>query len=312
MRESTLILSKKAEPFNGHCPTCGVAAVTGKLLCGCRERPLQPQPAPQIVLTDVDAPLETESAVAYSTDATLRRKQQYYVYSERPYRFKEPPELSRELLTALKRERLDKTYRFVWGGVVVVREQPNADTFTIARGHKTACHDVGGIFMPKYIFARARQARGYYYINDLQQKVAVTREEFVPPGKLALVDYRYVDFGLLRWFLEQRTNADTLIKTRVYDPKEHVPESEWLCIMPLETRNGLYYEPGLEMIDVLKKREWENESADLRQVAAAQIARNEKARLEEARKEDEQGHKDFDLVYRDATRSAEKQTAYSI
>ena len=291
---TNLVLSAPTQPHNGHCPRCGVKAVAGALLCGCKDRPAE------------------VTAQAFSTDATLKQKQDYYVYSERPYRMKEAPRLNHELEQALKRERLDKTYRFVWGGVVVVREEPNAPDFTIARGDRSACHSVAGVFMPKYIYARSRQARGYYYTDDLGRKIPTLREELVPPGRLALVDYRYTDFGILRWFLEQRTKAQDLIDAGVYDPKEQVPESEWVCIMPLETKLGLYYEPGLEMIEILQQREYENRNANLKNVAAAQMQRLAKARLEKEEAEDKQGAKDFDLVYRDAVRSTEKQTAYSI
>lgn len=277
----------------GKCPRCGAHAVDGKLLCPCRDKTIE------------------VSGQAFSTFSTLKDKQDYYQYVGRPIRMKEAPTLDKGLVDAMKRERLVRAYRFVWGGVVLVREEPNSPGFTIARGHRNACHDVNGVFMPKYIYQRARQARGYFYYNDLNQKVCTPREEFIPPDKLARVDYRYVDFGILKWHLEQRANAETLINSGVYDARENVPESEWTCVMVLKSKAGLYYEPGLEMIEVLQKREWENRNMSLKDIAAGMMQRTAKARLEKEETEDKADKKEWDQLYADVEKKVRLQKTYS-
>lgn len=263
---------------------------------------------------------------------TLKEKQNYYQFDGRPYRFKTAPELDRDLMNALKAERLDRAYRFVWGGVVIVREEEDAISYSIARGSKEACHvvqktmpkvenigtgtlvqhEVRDLLLPKYLFARALQARGYCYYDDLNQKVSgFTREELVPIGKLARVDYRYVDFGMLFWFLEARANAQELVDARVYDAKENVPEEDWTCVMVLKTTAGKYYEPGLEMIPVLQKREWENQNANLKDVAREMMQRSAKARLDTEAKEEEEGDKQFGQLFDDVVRDVERNRTYS-
>jgi len=313
---------KPLVPARQRCPRCGAQAVAGALLCGCRARYINVSQedfdktqAEKAAITGLSPEqiargLDHYTRVNKESSDPLKRKQAYYIYGERPYRFKEAPALDRDLVNALKHEQLDKTYRFVWGGVVLVREEENSDSYVIARGDKTAIADYNGLMMPKYIFARARQAKGYCYFNDLNQKVDVTRQELVPPGRVCRVDYRYVDFGMLKWFLEQRIPATELITARVYDPHEKVPEHEWTCIMPLATKAGLYYEPGLEMIEILKQREWENRNADLNAVALTNIERQLKASEESENAQDVADKKEFDLLFADVMARHETQTAY--
>lgn len=244
---------------------------------------------------------------------TLREKQEYFNYgAKRPFRFKTAPMLNPELRAAMKSERLDRAYRFTWGGVAIVREEPNSETFTIARGDRTACKAVNGVFMPKYIFTRAKQARGLFYFDDLNRKVCVTRPELVPVGRVSRVDYRYVDLGMLYWFLEARADADTLIKSQVYNKRDRVPETSWLSIMRLETKQGRYYEPGMEMIQVLKQREWENNNESLTDVGRRMSEMQAKHRQEEEEAIEAAGAKDFDLLYGDVMRRYEKGTRYSV
>lgn len=299
-------------PVNGLCPNCGAKAINGALLCGCRVggRLHAAAPAGENALTPVAA--IAQPAIAWNDHLTFREKQDYYIYDTRPYRMKHPPKLNPELVQALKNEKLDKLYRFVWGGVVIVRETENSDFFTIPRGDRNATHVVNGVVLPRYPFARAQQARGFYYTDALNHKVCVTREEFIPKEYTARVDYRYVDFGVLKWHLEQRTDAEQLIQSGVYDAKEQVPNDQWVCLLALETKNHRYYEPGLEMIEVLQKREWQNRNVDLRQVAALEMERMEKARLARAAKDEEAGDAEFDLLFDDVVRNVERNAAYAL
>lgn len=243
---------------------------------------------------------------------TLQQKQDYFTYGPNNYRIKTAPELDRDLAQALIREELDKSYRFTWGGVVIVREGPERDAPYTIRGDKNACHEIAGRLEPKWIYVRAKQARGVFYLDGVGAKITTTRPELVPEGYIAQVDYRYVDFGQLRWYLEQRVSGDVLVDTKIYDPHESVPEHEWITLMCLNTKLGLYYEPGLEMIDVLKKREWQNRNADLHDVGRAQRERNANARDEAEEAENQQGANNFGVLYNDVLRNVERQTAYSI
>lgn len=332
---STELLSrgKPQLPVANRCPNCHARAIGGVLLCGCRRRgPGQIGGPIEVTGKDYERTLNkhaaingraafTKEEIAAEIDRINRRlagskdpqrsKEDYYIYDTRPYRMKDAPTLNPELALALRNERLDKKFRFVWGGVVLVREEENSDFYTIARGDKTAIRECNGVMMPKYIYARALQARGYCYYDDLNRKVAVTREEFIPAGRISRVDYRYVDFGILRWFLERRSTGQELVDARLYDPKERVPEHEWVCVMKLETKAGYYYEPGLEMIEVLQKREWEDKHADLEELAVQQMVRDEEARIAAEEADEAAGAKEFDLVYQDALRSVLKKTVYS-
>lgn len=231
----------------------------------------------------------------------LGQLQRYYIYDSEPLRFKKEPELNRDLVKAMKREGLDRDYRFTWGGVVIVREEPNGKKYQIARGSKDACEVLpNGMLLPRYLFRRCRQARGVYYFNDLNQRVAVLKPELVPPGKIALVDYRYVDFGVLKWHLETRASGQTLIEAGVYSAKD-APNEEWVCIGRLHS-DELYYEPGLEMIDVLKKREWENKNQSLKDVAKQTMTALAKSRAEREVQEAEAEEKEFNQLYDDVER----------
>lgn len=305
-----------ATPVGGVCPVCAAKVVGGALKCGCKvggrlARPLGAIGGHKLLpskIPDRSLPQNLEFSDHFST----KEKQEYYCYNSRPYRMKTPPKLGANLAQALKRERLDKTYRFVWAGVVIVREEPNSDFFTIARGDRNATHVVNKVVLPKYPWARATQARGFFYYNDLSQKICTQREEFVPKDRVARVDYRYVDFGILKWMLEQRIDGAELVKARVYDAKEDVPESQWICVMPLETTNGLYYEPGVEMIEVLQKREWENRNRNLKEVAREEMQRMAKAQLASEEADDEAGSNQFNQVFDDVMRRHEKQVSYSL
>jgi hypothetical protein len=316
--------TKRTLPVANRCPRCNARAVGGMLLCGCRDRVISVTKADYektvnkqramagrepFTPAEIDAELDRQKRKLLPSPDATKEKEDYFIYDTRPYRMKTPPVLSRELTDAMKRERLDKSYRFVWGGVVLVRERENGP-YEIARGDATAIADFNGVMMPKYLFARAKQARSYCYSDDLNRKIPVSRTDLVPPGRIAQVDYRYVDFGYLRWFLEMRAFARDLIDGRVYDPKEEVPESEWICIMRLDTKAGLYYEPGLEMMDVLRKREWENQNANLDDLAKEEAERMAKAGEERESAEEVADKNEFNLLYDDVMRRVEKQATH--
>ncbi len=231
--------------------------------------------------------------------ATQKDKQEYYCYDEHPLRFKYAPTLDRGLVDAMRQKGFDKNYRFVWGGVVLVRTEPNGASFELARGSRDGLTEFNGIMVPKYIYMRTRQARGLFYIDDLNRRVVITNADLAPVGKIVQVDYRYVDFGILRWFFEYRADASTLIEARVYDSKSAVPNEEWVTISRLSTNNGLYYEPGMEMIDIIAKREWENNNRSLKEVGKELIAKLAKAREENERKEELAAKAEFDRLHSD-------------
>ncbi len=267
---------------------------------------------------------------------TLKEKQEYYQYSERPLRFKDAPELNRDLVKAMKSEHLDRAYRFVWGGAVVVREEPNSVAYTLARGTPDALQtlrvtmpayekvgtlagtkqlvapEVRDIVMPKYIHERARQARGLFYIDGTGHKVCTTQPDLIPKEYISRVDYRYVDFGRLYWYLEMRTSAEVLIDAQVYDRHEKVPATAWETVMVLKAKNGLYYEPGLEMVEVLQQREYENRNENLKDVARERILRQWKARLATEAAEQQKEDAEFDLFYSDLEREVKKGKRYAL
>lgn len=282
--------------INGLCSNCGARTVGGFLLCPCGTGGVRSRvPA-----------IETDS------HKSLKKKQDYYRYDARPWRFKDAPVLDRALVDVMKAERLDRVYRFVWGGVVIVREEENSKILTIARGDKNACHYVKDektgdmVLLPKYAFGRAMQARGYYYIDDLGRKICTKREELIPAEYTSRIDMRYVDFGQLHWYLEARITGEDLVNSRVYNKDEAVPESEWICLMPLKAKNGLYYEPGLEMIEVMQQREAENRNGDMNKIAEAGIERDERARIAREKADDAAGKKEFNAIFDDVMKFVER------
>jgi hypothetical protein len=274
--------------------------------------------------TDAESADVFERSLKPSSDAATER-QDYYEHSERPLRFKTPPTLNRELASAMKREGLDERYRMVWGGVVLVRTEPNGADCEIARGSRDACHEVAVkiegsdhhrvILLPKYPFERAIQARGMYYTDDLNRKVCVSRPELVPAGRIGKIDYRYVDFGILRFFLEQRLAGQELVECGLYDEGDDVPAYEWIAVpglSPMNTKAGRFYEPGMELLSILQKREWQNRNADLDEVAAAQIKHNAKVEKAAEAKETKTEKAEVDLLVGDLIRRREAGTVYHV
>lgn len=231
----------------------------------------------------------------------LTEEQQYYEYASRPFRFKTPPVLNRELQEAMQREGLDNDYRFIWGGVVLVRDEPNSPKYQIARGSIDACEPINGTMMPKHIFQRVTQARGLFYRNGLGQKVCVARAELAPPDKAVEIEYKFVDLGILRWYVETRLNGQQLVESGYYRDDEPVPADEWVCIGQIHSQ-GRYYAPGLEWIDLLKKRVWENENRPLKDVAREMMKKFKRARANREKQEAIEAKKEFDQLFDDVVR----------
>lgn len=233
----------------------------------------------------------------------LARRQQYYQFDKDPLEFKMPPDLDRGLLEAMKREGLDKKYRFVWGGVVLVRDEAYGRSFTLARGSMDACMPDSRTGMtPKYLFRRQRQLKTHYYFNDQRKRVNVPRADMIPEDRISLVEYQWIDFGILRWFLEVRQTGAQLKDINFFSAGEDIPAEDWVTVSMLQTKNALYYQPDVDFVEVLRKREYQNRNADLKQVGAADAKAAANAREEREKQAEIAAKAEFDLLYDDIAR----------
>lgn len=222
---------------------------------------------------------------------TLEEKQLYFNYGPSGWTYKQPPALDpslREELTRLGSDRFgDPLYRFNWGGVAVVRDEE--DGVPTVRGDRAATKLNMGRLMPRYLFARAKQPVRLYYLNKREKKVFVKRQEDVPKDRVAVWDVGYVDYGQLRWFLERKLTPEQLVEAGFYlrDDPDVPPQGDYVCLLKVETPDGLYFEPTHEFLDAIREHLWEANNVSLSDLvkkdrAARQRARDVRDAVEEA------------------------------
>lgn len=189
--------------------------------------------------------------------AILEKKQAYYTYAG-GYQYKQPPTLDSSVLKAMREfgvdEHGDPLWRFLWAGVAVVRTHPDDQHPTI-RGDRAATKVELGRVTPRYLHVRAKSPVWLCYQTDEGHTARVKREDQVPVGKLSWWEYEYVEFGKLRWFLERKLTPEQLIEAGVYAGREVPPQGDYFCLSdgPIETAEGLYYEPTMEDVERLRE-----------------------------------------------------------
>lgn len=250
---------------------------------------------------------------------TAKEREEYYRYT-RPYSYKQPPTLNPELAQWLQRSEWSDRYRFLWAGVCGVRthEFENATNPQILGSREAfgpgviryAGRDYP-IFEPKYLFARSTKVVGWSYLEEDEdgrpRPITVKTPDFIPVGRLVSEIREFYDLGVLMWQLEYRNpdaERDRLGKNDASD------EDGWSWLMTMQTKNGLYYEPGIEMSAVIEKREEQNRNADLKKVAAETMQRNAKAQLEREQHEDAELKDLSALITNEALAHASKLTVY--
>lgn len=230
---------------------------------------------------------------------SLSDKQDYFKYGTEKWSYKQPPSLDDSLVQGMKREGFDKNYRVIWGGVAIYRTEAETLTGEI-RGDRraTRINEDNQRLQPSYLFGRARQPVKEWccYSDDDGHKVRTTVENLVPPGKFIRweMDFQYVEYGILNWFLE------------------YLYEGEWHCLKRLETPEGLYYEPDVRTLEMIRKREYENENEDLNEVAERERLIMAKISQERAAIEERKKRAMIDAMVADQLRRAEARRVYSL
>jgi len=196
--------------------------------------------------------------------ASLEEKQAYYTYAASGFVYKQPPALDSGLVEEMNRfgqdDYGDPLWRFLWAGVAVIRTHPG-DERPAVRGDRAGTKVSAGRVTPRYLHVRAKSPVWLCYETDAGETARVKREDQVPQGKLTWWEYEYVEFGKLRFYLERKLTPEQLVAVGVYaeDDPDIPAKGDYFCISrgPIETADGLYYEPTFEYVDSIRKHLYE-------------------------------------------------------
>jgi hypothetical protein len=220
---------------------------------------------------------------------TLQEKQRYYLFGENGYSFKEPPVLPEELLRGVRalgtNEYGDPLWRYQWMGVAIYRDDPENPRPTAIRGPKEATKIVNGFVVPRYLHVNARQLVYLCYRDKKGHICRVKRPEQVPAGILSWDEFEYVMYGKIRFYLQRWLTSKQLIEAGEYTEEDVPVRGDYFTVSdgPIETADGLYYEPDEYALDALKAHllEEQTEKHDdiMRQRAERREERNFKQKL---------------------------------
>jgi len=194
----------------------------------------------------------------------LRRKQDYYSYAG-GWSFKQPPKLDDELHRRVAE--IDPNFRLIWGGVAVVRNEP--DGFPAAvRGPREATKTLHGRLTARYVDARVKQFHGFTFKLKNGREKTVLREDSIPRSKraIAVAKFEYVDYGRLYWFLERYLTTEQLIEAQYYfkdDPNLPRP-GDYIYRLHVCTPEGLYWEPDHDWLDMVASSTFETLTTPLK------------------------------------------------
>lgn len=198
-------------------------------------------------------------------ETQLDKRRAYYEY--RPgagdWFYHEPPTLDPTLHRELTR--IDRSYRFLWAGVALVRDR-HEDPHPAIRGDKAATKVVDGRLSPRYFFGRHKYPKCLKYKDKKNRVVRVARADQVPQGRLTWWDYSHIEFGQLRWILERFLTTEQLIAAGIYLPSDPLLPAggDYIHRLTIETPEHGYWEPTREYIQCVIQNKWEeeNESAN--------------------------------------------------
>lgn len=229
---------------------------------------------------------------------SLTDKQRYYRYGASGWSYKEQPTLDPDIVTAMKRDGLDETYRIIFGGVAIYRTEPTQLAGEVKGDRRaTLVNEFDGYLVPTYVYGHARQPVRdvYVWTDDLGNRVSTVLKDLVPPGKTFIIEvqYHYVSYGILNWFVEQ------------------LHEGEWHCIKRLETPEGFYYEPDMRTVMWIREREYQNRNEDLDDVVKREREVRAKFLREQGETEDRKKHEMAGQMAREHMRRLERAARYS-
>lgn len=184
----------------------------------------------------------------------------------------------------------DNRLQLVWGGTAQKRgyeQKPN--------GVSVPCWNI------KYPgpVPKSRKLKGFEYVSDRDNKSCfVPRADLAPKGAFVYPVYEYLQLGMLRWVLERKFTPVELVALQMHpDPNTEAgkfygveqipvtiylpsgaphttikygtrrfvapmnPRGEYVALYPLQTPDGLYFEPTGEWFDFLRKAEHEARNA---------------------------------------------------
>jgi hypothetical protein len=192
------------------------------------------------------------------------QKQAYYRYEPGNWFYHAPPELDPKLHKEMEkvggRDRFgDPLYRFNWGGVAVIRKNEQDDKPTV-KGGMSGTLVKRGRLSARYFAGRDRHPRCLVYQNAKREIVRVGREDQVPKGIIAVWEYEYIDYGRLHWFIERKLTPEHMIEAGLFTLANVPPRGDYVCILEIQTPEGLYYEPSESWLELVMKHRYETEN----------------------------------------------------
>lgn len=229
--------------------------------------------------------------------ATLEQKQAYYSYGPSGWTYKQPPTLAPYLHREL--ERIgggrdmygDPYYRFLWGGIALIRQSPVYQRPTI-RGDwaATKVNKHSRQLQPRYLFARARQPKNLCFQSRKGRVVRVGRLDQIPKGIFSWWEYEYVEYGKLYWYIERKLTPEQLVEAGIYDEGDPaIPaRGDYIFMLQIETPDEQYYEPDHSWLESVAKHVFELQTIPLDELRRMDMDRREAANAAKERKEEEE------------------------
>lgn len=239
----------------------------------------------------------------------LEQQQEYYQYGPGGWFFHEPPQLDETLCRELEqtggRDRFgDPLYRLNWGGVAVIRTDPQ-DERPVVRGGREGTKINGGRIEPRYLFVQMQQAKSLCYKNDDSQTIRVAHASQVPPRALTWWEYEYVEYGQLRWFLERKLMPEQLVEAGIYQPDDPLlpARGDYICLLKIETPDGLYYEPDRAYLEAVKLSFYQAQNESLAKLHEMDAAGRARLAEEQAGQKRKREHAEFKQMTDDVIRA---------
>jgi hypothetical protein len=197
----------------------------------------------------------------------LETKQEYYEYRG-GWTFKDPPRLDPAIQRRLKE--IDPALRLIWGGVAVVRDEPDGEPVAI-RGPREATKVLFGRLTARYLDTRVRTFCGFRFkLAKSGREKIVPREDQIPRSKrrLARAVFEYVDYGRLRWILERHLTAEQLVAAGIYaaDATNIPPAGDYIWRLDVQTPDGLYFEPDQDWLEMVAANNYETFHTPLKEL----------------------------------------------
>lgn len=184
---------------------------------------------------------------------SLQRKQDYFEYRG-GWSYKQPPRLDHAFERRL--HEIDPSLHLIWGGVAIIRNSPDGNPVSVL-GDPRATKKFHGRLMARWLNQKVKTFRGYSFsLKDGRERI-VMREDSIPvrSRELAIPRFEYTEFGDLRWHFCRFLTPERTVEAQIYaaDDPDLPSEGFYYDFMPIETPDGLYWEPDLDWLDHVAK-----------------------------------------------------------